>query len=97
MMHSAILLKAEVKALQEANQAKKRRARKRKVRIQHRGSLTIQEGEELVREAGIGQEEGGGAKEAQGQKGQRRRCGLCNQVGHNARTCEKDQESINIK
>jgi len=31
MMHSAILLKAEVKALQEANQAKKRRARKRKV------------------------------------------------------------------
>jgi hypothetical protein len=88
-MHSAILLKAEVKALQEANQAKKHRARKRKVRIQNGGSLTIQEGEELVREAGIGQEEGGGVEEAQGQKGQRRRCRLCNQVRHNARTCEK--------
>jgi hypothetical protein len=83
MMHSAVLLKAEVKALQEANQAKKRRARKRKVRIQHRGSLTIQEGEELVQEAGIGQVEGGGIKETQSQKGQRRRCRLCNQVGHN--------------
>jgi len=33
MMHSAVLLKAEVKALQEANQAKTHRARKRKVRI----------------------------------------------------------------
>jgi hypothetical protein len=63
-MHSAVLLKAEVKALQEANQAKKCRARKRKVRILHRGSLTIQEGEELVREAGIGQEEGGRAEDA---------------------------------
>jgi hypothetical protein len=89
MMYLAVLLKAEVKALQEANQAKKRRARKRKVGILHGGSLTIQEGEELVREAGIGQEEGGKAEEAQGQKGQRRRCGLCNQVGHNARTCKK--------
>ena len=63
-MYSAILLKAEVKALQEANQAKKHRARKRKVRIQNRGSLTIQEGEELVQEAGIGQEEGGRVEEA---------------------------------
>jgi hypothetical protein len=33
MMHSVVLLKAEVKALQEANQAKIRRARKHKVRI----------------------------------------------------------------
>jgi hypothetical protein len=33
MVHSATLLKAEVKALQEANQAKKRRERKQKRRI----------------------------------------------------------------
>jgi len=90
MMHSAILLKAKVKALQEANQTKKRRARNRKVRIQNGGSLTIQEGEELVREARIGQVESGGTEETRSQKGQRRRCRLCNQVGHNARTCEKD-------
>jgi hypothetical protein len=48
MAHSAALLKAEVKALQEANQAKKRRARKRKRRIQHSGILTIEEGENIV-------------------------------------------------
>ena len=58
MMHSAVLLKAEVKALQEANQVKKHRARKRKKRLLQGGSLTIQEGEELVQDAGIGQEEG---------------------------------------
>jgi hypothetical protein len=97
MMHSVVLLKAEVKALQEANQAKTRRARKRKVRILQGGSLTVQEGEELVREAGIGQVEGGSTEKTQSQKGQRRRCRLCNQVGHNARTCEKVQESINIE
>src|SRR5450432_4230250 len=97
MMHSAILLKDKVKALQEANQAKERRARKRKVHIQNGGSLTIQEGEELVREAGIGLVEGSSTKETQSQKGQRRRCRLCNQVGHNARTCKMVQESINIE
>jgi len=46
--HSAALLKAEVKALQDANQAKKRRARKLKKRIKHSGSLTIEEGENLA-------------------------------------------------
>jgi hypothetical protein len=49
MVHSAILLKAEVKALQEANQAKKRRERKRKRRIYQGGSLTVEEGEEIIR------------------------------------------------
>src|SRR5450432_3409861 len=97
MMHSAVLLKAEVKALQEANQAKKHRARKQKRRILQGGSLTIQEGEELVQDASIRQEEGSKAREAQGQEGQRRRCRICNQVGHNARTCEKVQESINVE
>jgi hypothetical protein len=41
MMHSAVLLKAEVKALQEVNGLKKRRDRKRKKRILQGGSLTI--------------------------------------------------------
>jgi hypothetical protein len=58
MVHSAILMKAEIKALQEANQAKKRRERKRKRRILQGGSLTVEEGEELVRNTQTAQEEG---------------------------------------
>ncbi|KFY15625.1 hypothetical protein V492_01867 [Pseudogymnoascus sp. VKM F-4246] len=41
MMHSAVLLKAEVKALQAANEQKKRRERKRKRRIMQGGSLSV--------------------------------------------------------
>ncbi|ELR03157.1 hypothetical protein GMDG_08888 [Pseudogymnoascus destructans 20631-21] len=47
MAHSFTLLKAEVKALQQANALKKRRANKRRKRIQLGGSLTIEEGDEL--------------------------------------------------
>ncbi|KFY93588.1 hypothetical protein V500_03643 [Pseudogymnoascus sp. VKM F-4518 (FW-2643)] len=48
MMHSAVLLKAEVKALQAANEQKKRRERKRKRRIMQGGSLSVQEGEDIL-------------------------------------------------
>jgi hypothetical protein len=97
MVHSYALVKAENKALQEANLLKKRRERKRKRRILQGGSLTVQEGEDLVRKVGVEQEEGGEASQAQGLEGRRRRCGLCNQVGHNARTCEKVLDSIDVE
>jgi hypothetical protein len=46
--HSYALIKAENKALQEANGLKKRRERKKKRRLQHGGSLMIEEGKKLV-------------------------------------------------
>jgi len=97
IIHMYTLLKAENKALQEANQVKKRRERKRKRRLQHAGSLTIQEGRELVQDARIEQEEGGEVVQPQSIEGKQRCCGLCNQVGHNARTCKRDQESIEVE
>jgi hypothetical protein len=100
MVHSAILLKAEVKALQEANQVKKRRERKRKRRIYQGGSLTIEEGEELVRSTQTRQEEqeeGSNTLQPQRLEAKRRRCGLCNKVGHNARTCEEPQDVIEVE
>ena len=97
MVHSATLLKAEVKALQEANQAKKRRERKHKRRIYQGGSLIVEEGEELVRSTQTQQEEASDTVRGQRLEGKRRRCGLCNQVGHNARTCEAPQDSIEIE
>ena len=53
MMYSAVLLRAEVKALQEANRVKKRREREQKRCITEGGSLTIQEGEELAQRGQI--------------------------------------------
>lgn len=100
MVHLVILLKAEVKALQEANQVKKRRERKRKRRIYQGGSLTIEEGEELVRSTQTRQEEqeeGSNTERPRRSKAKQRRCGLCNQVGHNACTCEEPQDLIEVE
>ena len=94
MAHRLTLLSAEVKALQEANQVKKRRERKLKRRIHQDGSLTVQEGEELVQSTQTQQEKGGDTLQPQCLEGKQRRCSLCNQVGHNARTCEQSQDSI---
>jgi hypothetical protein len=69
MVHLATLLKAKIKALQEANEAKKRRQRKQKRRILQGGSLTVEEGQELVQGTQAQQEESGRATQAQGLEG----------------------------
>jgi hypothetical protein len=48
MMHFAVLLKVEVKALQVANEQKKRRERKHKRHIMQGGSLSIQSVEDIL-------------------------------------------------
>ena len=93
MMHSAVLLRAEVKALQEANSVKKRRERKKKRHIAQGGSLTIQEGEELAQRDQIEVE--GVVEKGQPEisKAKQSRCSICGNSGHNARTCQRHQES----
>ena len=101
MMHSAVLLKAEVKALQAANEQKKRRERKRKRRIMQGGSLSVREGEDILQSAEVDAqlrtEVASETTQEVGSKGRRKRCGLCGIVGHNARTCEREQESIIVE
>ncbi|KFZ00609.1 hypothetical protein V500_00987, partial [Pseudogymnoascus sp. VKM F-4518 (FW-2643)] len=101
MMHSAVLLKAEVKALQAANEQKKRRERKRKRRIMQGGSLSIQEGEDILQtaevDAQIRTEVASESSQQVGFKGRQKRCGRCEKIGHNSRTCERRQESITIE
>ena len=98
MVHSAVLLKAEVKILQEANQAKERRKRKQRKRIVQGGSLTVQEGEELIENAAIQaqiqNEVAGRIVRSDGSAGKQRRCRNCNQFGHNIRTCKEIEDSI---
>jgi hypothetical protein len=96
MMHSA-----EVKALQAANEQKKRRERKRKRRIMQGGSLSIQEGEDILQtaevDAQVQMEVANESRRQVGSTGRQRHCGLCGVMGHNARTCKRHQESIMIK
>jgi hypothetical protein len=93
MAHSATLMKAEIKALQAANQVKTRKERKRKRRIAQGGSLSIRTGEEILEDAEIeAQIEREGQRfttRADGSEAKQRRCGLCNEFGHNMRTCAR--------
>ena len=99
-MHSAILLKAEVKALQAANKQKKRRKRKRKRCIMQGGSLSVREGEDILQSAEVDAqlytEAASESSRQVGSTGRQRRCGVYSTIGHNARTCERRQESITI-
>ncbi|KAK9348439.1 hypothetical protein V1522DRAFT_398629 [Lipomyces starkeyi] len=76
MMSSAVLLQAEVDALQTANQA----------RLQHGGILTVQEGLDLVESVDETRSNDGLVETAIKQ----RRCGNCSETGHNARTCKNN-------
>ena len=101
MMHSTVLLKAEVKALQAANEQKKRRERKRKRRIMQGGSLSVQDAEDILQtakvDAQIRTEVASESSRQVGTKGQQQRYGRCKKIGHNTRTCERCQESITIE
>ncbi|KAK9334790.1 hypothetical protein V1521DRAFT_142342 [Lipomyces starkeyi] len=48
MMHSSVLLQAEVQALQTANQAVNRRHQRRGKPLQHGGALIVREGLDLI-------------------------------------------------
>jgi len=95
-MHSVVLLKAEVQALQKANQVASRRHRRKKGRIQQ-GTLTIQEGQRILTQTAAEEQireemRKGGIQPRTGETRQRR-CGTCDETGHNARTCLKEQET----
>ena len=91
-MQKTALLEAENRELREANNILSRRRKAKRTRLQNRGSLTIQEGQdsidqmdvstqvlaELSRSGGRGRSVGPGV----------RRCGVCGKTGHNARTCQ---------
>jgi len=88
VMHTAVLLKEEVKALQAANAMKQRRKRKTKKRLQESGVLTVQEGQDIAQQAAVEEQI---RMEMRQQKGSQRRCRSCGKTGHNTRTCERHQ------
>jgi hypothetical protein len=97
MVHSLTLLKAENESLRKANEVVTRRKRRQKKRIQNRGSLTIQEGQDFINQTAVKQQisqeiRQGGAR-SEGSAPKQRRCGTCGATGHNARTCQKNQEN----
>jgi hypothetical protein len=98
MVHTQVLMAAEIVRLRAANKAASERKTRTKKRIQHGGTLSQQEAEEIIErrdadalvEAERHEERvrtGGGGQGS-------RRCGRCGEAGHNKRTCKKDAAEL---
>jgi len=94
-MHRLALLEGEVVALRKANQELSRRRRTKKRRIQDGGSLTIQDGQDLQAQIDATQQLEEETRQYSGRtrrvETRRRRCRICGEVGHNARTCQNNR------
>jgi hypothetical protein len=100
LAHAVSLLTQENKTLRDANAALSKRRSAKRTYLQSGGSLTTQEAKKRIdlnakgkRPAG---EMSGGADEAVRRGPTVRRCGNCGKPGHNARTCEEDEELSDV-
>lgn len=97
MAHEIVLLRTEVNELRKANERLSRRRRTKKKQLQDGGSLVLQDGEDLVSQKDATQQLQDETRQNGGRTGRvetrRRRCRVCGEPGHNARTCQNDVES----
>ncbi|KAK1638453.1 hypothetical protein BDP81DRAFT_424998, partial [Colletotrichum phormii] len=94
------LLEAENKTLREENNLLSRRRRSKKTRLRQGGSLTIAEADDLQSQkeaiAQIKEEtRRSNGRRPRTETGQRR-CGVCGNTGHNARTCPFQKEICGV-
>ena len=97
MAHSLTLMSEQIRTLQNANVALAKRRKAPKTRVQQGGALSLEKFKALIvfkadgkRSAPVEDENSGPSKQA---KTISRRCNICGETGHNARTCSKDAES----
>lgn len=97
IMHRLVLVEAELSTLQKANEALSKRRRAKRTRVQQRGTLTIQDAEELLDERAlteqVQQEMRQSSSWGEGTSTKARQCSACNKTGHNVRTCQNDGEA----
>jgi hypothetical protein len=95
-MHKLALLKAENRALRQANEELSKRRRAKKIRLRQGGSLSVQDGQDLQDQNDIAQQIEEETRRSSGRKPRTetraRRCGICGETGHNARTCENGKD-----
>jgi hypothetical protein len=96
-MHETALLRAENRELRQANEILSRRRRAKRTRLQNRGSMTIQEGQDLIDQMDVDTQVLAESSRSGGQgssaRPRVRRCGTCGKTGHNARTCQEGIEA----
>lgn len=96
IMHQVALLRTEVRDLRTANEALSKRRRAKKSRVRQGGSLTVQDGIDLLDQRDVEEQLQQENRQGGSQRGQARtkvpRCGNCGKPGHNIRTCGEAAE-----
>jgi len=97
IIHENTLLKAENRALREANSGLAKRRRAKKTRIKLRGTLTVGDAQDLLDQKDIntqlGEETRASSSRTRRAQPRERHCRACGKTGHNARTCKMDRET----
>ena len=95
-IHELAILQEEVAALCTANHELSQRRCTKKRRLQDRGSLTVQEAQDLrtIKSGGTQLQMvlPGNSNRTNLSPALRRCCGLCGEYGHNVRTCQNKEE-----
>ena len=97
MAHSITFLTEEVRTLRDTNVALAKRRRAPKTRVQHGRALSIEDSKAIIvsktnKKCPV-PAEGENNNSLKRAKTTSRRCSVCSEMGHNARTCSKDVES----
>ena len=97
VMHEVALLRAQVRGLQAANELVSKRRRAKKTRLRAEGSLSVQEARDLKAQTDVDIQVKDETKVQSSRKARvetrSRRCSMCGQPGHNARTCIIDVDT----
>ena len=93
MVHEQTLMRHDLAELRVANERLSRRRRTKKKQLQKGGSLTIDQAKGLKDQIDATQQLQAEASQNGGRtrrpETRARRCGVCGEPGHNARTCQK--------
>ena len=97
LLHKNTLLENRVAELEKTNHMLSKRRRTKNKRLQPGGTLTVQEGLEIQveKEGSRLMEQGNGSSNSRPKRAEARvrRCGICGNPGHNARTCTIEVET----
>lgn len=93
-MHSAVLVRDELSSLQRAIEAINKKKQRKRMYVQNKSSLIIEDSGQLGNHNGPGgvkgSEQPSKKVRAEGGQGAQRRCGNCGKLGHNRRTCTEE-------
>jgi hypothetical protein len=91
-MHEMALLKSAMQIHRQSNETLSQRRRAKRMRLQNRGKMTVEEGREAIDQMDTNTQVQAESSGSSGRGGsarlKERRCGTWGKAGHNTKTCQ---------